>query len=255
MRFLFAILLISKGICAQSYQASSLALADLNLLGPQVLRVVNPANPLNPKQRVGLHTKIWPGLADLNEMGLSYGLSKNQKRFGILVHQWGPIKYREQLLALSFGLDLNTKMALGISLELQQKQIIEQDKEFDLGGNLFWNYHPHENWQWANRLQIQARPKAAKLGLESQMRFRGSDNLSLLFGLSLAQDNAGYGAIGLEYSLKNWLFLRQGFKLRQDPDYRAGLGFRWKAWLLDLGFQWQKALGPGQQISLSYCYL
>lgn len=255
MRFLLTFVFIPFSLSSQTFQAYSAALADLNLLGPQALIIANPANKAHYKQRLALHSCIWPGLKDLNEASLSFGRSAQGKHYGILLQQWGPLNYREQMLAMAFGLELSSKMALGIRMDLLQKQIVEKDKSFHLNSQLYWDYHPSANWQWANRLQIDRKPVGAKLSLDSQMSFQGLSGLRLLMGISLPQQSPGFGAFALEYNFKDWLFLRQGFKLKQNLDYRAGLGIRWKAWILDLGFQWQKALGAGQQLSLSYCWL
>lgn len=255
MRILFSLLLIPFSLSSQHFQAQSAALADLNLLGPQALIFANPAKKVHYKQRLALHSCIWPGLKDLNQASISFGHSAQRKHYGILLQQWGPAHYREQILAMAFGLELSPKMAIGIRLDLVQKQIVEQDKALHMTSQLFWDYHPTKNWQWSNRLQISKQPLRPKLSLDSQMSFQGFKGLRLLLGISLPQQSPSFGAIALEYNFKDWLFLRQGFKLRQAVDYRAGLGFRWKAWVLDLGFQWQKALGAGQQISLSYGWL
>ncbi len=244
MKFYFLGLILSYSAYAQEIGAHAEALGGLDL---RTSLLNNPAQALPKSSNLIWGAKLNFQITNLNSTNLSYNYSDGRKNLTFGMDHFGNDHYQSTRIHAAYGMALSKNLGLAISLHAKRLFLVEQDSKYNGSASVFWDYHPNDKWSWAGSVLL-----VDQTYLRSQFIYSGSEGFNLLAGLKVGVNNPGNFALALEYNVKKVLFLRQGLLLYNELDFRSGIGLRWLNFILDICFQWKRALGLEQSLNLGY---
>ncbi len=250
----FLIILLSFCLSARGQGPISLATAGLGLCNPRSSLLENPAQSQVPGWQAQAFYQLWHALPELSAQLLRIGLSKNRKRYGLELRQYGLSHFRQQKIEGSFGMHLQENWSCGLSLSLSHQAIVEQEPQYFSQQRIFIQYQ-RGDWQWAHGFShISKAGEVAVLSWNQEMAFSADEDVDLYIGSRMQNDGSGRLAIALEYHWRKTLFLRQGLAYDTHWQYAAGLEWNLKTWSIHYAMQWQRFLGLQSGIGLNYSF-
>ncbi len=191
-----------------------------------------------------------PGLPELSRYNLSFEQRRKGRNYALGLQHFGPAHYQLSEIQIAYGMPLSKGFGLGLKLGLQHQQMVEQaprqftnfalhwdysSSKWILGGAIAQNSNPDQNWRITN-----------------QFLYSATANFRIYAQLQVNTSVASQWALAMDYKVWKALRFSQGVVYSQGLDYRAGLGISLKSWGFHFVWQWQKAFGNREALSIIY---
>jgi len=197
------------------------------------------------------------GIRELTKQSLCVGHPFYCGSFALSMQAFGSNHYQEQQLGLSYAMELENRLQLGLRVRAGRVQIDRYGStqtwmtdagllyplsaKFRIGASL------HNLFRTRIGVQREALPQSLRVGIASSP----ADNITLNLDCIKDHRYPAQLACGLEIQVIPVWRIRAGFS--NQPDYLcAGTGFRIKDWIIDYGLAVHPLLGSTHQVSLLY---
>lgn len=199
------------------------------------------------------------GLQELSTLDLITAVKNKHGTFGIGISRFGGKLFNQQTIGLGYSQTLGIS-SLGLKMEYFQSQM----EGFGSGGSLVFslggitelspNLFLGANISNINRAKISKEsvsylPTLVQLGLH----YLPTESLSLLVEIEKDIQQAPQIKAGLEYRLREWIFLRSGINTNPSRFF-AGFGIQKSDFRLDYAYSQLAPLGSTHHLSLNYLW-
>jgi len=191
-------------------------------------------------------------LPELGVYNLVFEKRHQGKNYALGFQHFGPQHFQLSEIEIAYGMPLKKGLILGLKLGLQHQQIVEQAPQQQAHFALHWDYASADKWIIAGAI-AHSRQAPENWQITQQMRYKATDDFRLYAQAELNSSRDSRWSFAMDYQVWQSLRLYQGLLYnKKSLDYRAGLGLSLKKWRFIFIWQYQRALGNREGLSIIY---